>query len=98
MSSAYFHNHSGYDFARQFYEYAYKVAVKIIGGAQYILSAVMHADKCNRSVSEALGKDVLHYYLHVVYAPVEKQILRTKRCKNKSRWCCQGDYHAGPQQ
>lgn len=36
-------------------------------------------------MSEALGRDVYHYYLHVVYIPVvEKQILWSKRCKDKS--------------
>lgn len=36
-------------------------------------------------MSEALGEDVYHYHLHVVYIPVvEKQILWTKRCKDKS--------------
>ena len=45
----------------------------------------MHADERNRAMSEALGKDVYHYHLHVVYIPVvEKQILWSKRCKDKS--------------
>ena len=45
----------------------------------------MHADERNRAISEALGKDVYHYHLHVVYIPVvEKQILWSKRCKDKS--------------
>lgn len=56
-----------------------------MGGEQYILSAVMHADERNRAMSEALGQDVFHYHLHVVYVPVvEKQILWSKRCKDKS--------------
>lgn len=34
---------------------------------------------------ESLGQDVCHYHLHVVYVPVvEKQILWSKRCKDKS--------------
>ena len=45
VNSAYFHNHGGYEFARQFYADAYKAAVEIVGGEQYILSAVMHADE-----------------------------------------------------
>ena len=82
VNSAYFHNHGGYEFARRFYEDAYKAAVEIVGGEQYILSAVMHADERNRAMSEALGQDVYHYHLHVVYVPVvEKQILWSKRCK-----------------
>ena len=83
VNSAYFHNHGGYEFAKKFYEDAYKAAIEIVGGEQYILSAVMHADERNRAMSEALGKDVFHYHLHVVYIPVvEKQVLWTKRCKD----------------
>ena len=85
VNSAYFDNHGGYEYARQFYEEAYKSAVEIVGGEQYILSAVMHADEINRAMSEALGKDVFHYHLHVVYIPVvEKQILWSKRCKEEA--------------
>ena len=85
VNSAYFYNHGGYEFAKQFYADAYKAAVDIVGGEQYILSAVMHADERNRAMSEALGEDVYHYHLHVVYIPVvEKQILWSKRCKDKS--------------
>ena len=85
VNSAYFYNHGGYEFAKQFYADAYKAAVEIVGGEQYILSAVMHADERNRAMSEALGEDVYHYHLHVVYIPVvEKQILWSKRCKDKS--------------
>ena len=70
VNSAYFHNHGGYEFAKKFYEDAYQAAIDIVGGEQYILSAVMHADERNRAMSEALGKDVYHYHLHVVYVPV----------------------------
>lgn len=85
VNSAYFYNHGGYEFAKRFYADAYKAAIKIVGGEQYILSAVMHADERNRAMSEALGQDVFHYHLHVVYVPVvEKQILWSKRCKDKS--------------
>lgn len=83
VNSAYFYNHGGYDFARQFYEEAYRAAVEIVGGEQYILSAVMHADERNRAMSEQLGEDVYHYHLHVVYVPVvKKEILWSKRCKD----------------
>ncbi|WP_289480822.1 plasmid recombination protein, partial [Klebsiella pneumoniae] len=58
VNSAYFYNHGGYDFAKQFYADAYKAAVEIVGGEQYILSAVMHADERNKAMSEALGEDV----------------------------------------
>lgn len=85
VNSAYFYNHGGYEFARRFYADAYKAAVEIVGGEQYILSAVMHADERNSAMSEALGEDVYHYHLHVVYIPVvEKQVLWSKRCKDKS--------------
>ena len=68
-----------------FYHDAYQAAIKIVGGEQYILSAVMHADERNRAMSEALRQDVYHYHLHVVYVPVvEKQIRWSKRCKDKS--------------
>ena len=85
VNSAYFFNHGGYEFTKQFYTDAYKAAIKIVGGEQYILSAVMHADERNRAMSDALGQDVYHYHLHVVYIPVvEKQILWSKRCKDES--------------
>lgn len=85
VNSAYFYNHGGYEFAKQFYHDAYKSAIDIVGGEQYILSAVMHADERNQAMSEGLGEDIYHYHLHVVYVPVvEKQVLWTKRCKNKS--------------
>ena len=85
VNSAYFYNHGGYEFAKQFYADAYKAAVEIVGVEQYILSAVMHADEYNRAMSEALGEDVYHYHLHVVYIPVvEKQILWSKRCKDEA--------------
>ena len=85
VNSAYFYNHGGYEFAKQFYADAYKAAVEIVGGEQYILSAVMHADERNRAMSEALGEDVYHYHLHVVYIPVvKKQIFWSKRCKDEA--------------
>lgn len=83
VNSAYFHNHGGYEFAQAFYAEAYRAAVDIVGGEQYILSAVMHTDEHNQGMSKALGYDVWHYHLHVVYVPVvEKQILWSKRCKD----------------
>ena len=85
VNSAYFDNHGGYEFAKQFYADAYKAAVRVVGGEQYILSAVMHADEINRAITEALDREVYHYHLHVVYVPVvEKQSLWSKRCKDKA--------------
>ena len=78
VNSAYFDNHGGYEFARQFYADAYKAAIQIVGGEQYILSAVMHADEINRAMTEVLGREVYHYHLHVVYIGKRKvQELRT---------------------
>ncbi len=85
VNSAYFYNHGGYDYARKFYEEAYKAAIQIVGDEKFILSAVLHADERNRAMSEALGEDVWHYHLHVVYIPVvEKEILWSKRTKDVS--------------
>ena len=85
VNSAYFYNHGGYEFAKQFYADAYQAAIKIVGGEQYIISAVMHADERNRGMSAALGEDVYHYHMHVVYVPVvDKEVRWTKRCKDPS--------------
>ncbi len=85
VNSAYFYNHGGYEYAKQFYTDAYQAAIKILGGEQYILSAVLHADERNRAMSDALGEDVFHYHLHVVYIPVvEKEIRWSKRCKDEA--------------
>ena len=85
VNTAYFDRHGGYEYAKRFFSEAYKMAVSEAGGEQYVVSAVMHADERNRNLSEELGRDVFHYHLHVVYIPVvEKKILWTKRCKDKS--------------
>lgn len=83
VNSAYFERGGGYEYAKQFFEEAYRLAVKEAGGEQYILSAVMHADERNKALSEQLGRDVYHYHLHVVYVPVvSKEIKWSKRCKD----------------
>jgi hypothetical protein len=83
VNTDYFEQHGGYEYAKKFYEEAYRCAVKEIGGEQYILSAVLHADERNKALSEQLGRDVYHYHLHVAYVPmVEKEVLWTKRCKD----------------
>ena len=85
VNSLYFDERGGYDFAKQFYSDAYKAAIEIVGGEHYMLSAVMHADERNRALSDALGKDVYHYHLHVVYIPiVEKEIRWSARCKDSA--------------
>lgn len=84
VNTSYFNEHGGYDYAKDFFSEAYNMAVQEVGGEQYILSAVMHADERNKSLSEELNRDVYHYHLHVVYIPVvEKEICWTKRCKDK---------------
>ena len=83
VNTSYFEENGGYDFAKKFYEEAYRLAVKEIGGEEYILSAVMHADERNSGLSAELGRDVYHYHLHVIYVPVvAKEILWSKRCKD----------------
>jgi len=83
VNTAYFDRNGGYEYAREFFAEAYRLAVKEAGGEQYVLSAVMHADERNRALSEQLGRDVFHYHLHVVYVPVvDKEIKWTKRCKD----------------
>jgi hypothetical protein len=85
VNTSYFEQHGGYEYAKDFFAEAYKMAVQEVGGEQYILSAVMHADERNKSLSEELDRDVYHYHLHVVYIPVvEKEIRWSKRCKDKS--------------
>ena len=83
VNTEYFDRNGGYEYAKSFFEEAYHHAVEEIGGEQYVLSAVMHADERNKALSEKLGRDVYHYHLHVVYVPVvDKKVLWTKRCKD----------------
>lgn len=84
VNTAYFNERGGYDYTTRFFEDAFHFAEMKVG-SQYILSAVMHADEKNRALSEALGCDVYHYHLHVIYIPiVEKEVRWTKRCKDKA--------------
>jgi len=83
VNTAYFEDHGGYEYAKQFFAEAYKLAVQEAGGEEYVLSAVLHADERNKALSEQLGKDVFHYHLHVVYLPVvDKEIYYKKNNKN----------------
>jgi len=85
VNTAYFENNGGYEYAKKFFEEAYRLAVKEIGGENFILSAVLHADGRNRALSEELGRDVFHYHMHVVYVHVvQKEIKWSKRTKDKS--------------
>ena len=83
VNTEYFDCNGGYEYAKSFFEEAYRHSVNEIGGEQYILSAVMHADERNKAVSEKLGRDVYHYHLHVVYVPVvDKEVYFSKDNKN----------------
>jgi len=83
VNSAYFEHMGGYDYAKQFFAEAYKLAVREAGGEEYILSAVMHSDERNKALSEQYGRDIFHYHLHVVYVPVvDKEIYFKKNNKN----------------
>ena len=82
VNTQYFEDHGGYEYAKRFYEEAYHFIEKEFG-AEYVVSAVMHADELNTEVSERLGKDVYHYHLHAMVIPVvEKEIRWSKRCKD----------------
>ena len=84
VNTACFEERGGYEYAKAFFEEAYRMAVDEVGGEQYILSAVMHADERNKGLSEECGHDVYHYHLHVAYIPVvEKEIRWSKRCKDE---------------
>ena len=82
VNTVYFDQRGGYEYAKSFFEEAYRCAVNEIGGEQYVLSAVMHADERNKALSEELGRDVYHYHLHVVYVPVvQKEVYYRKNNK-----------------
>ena len=84
VNTRYFEEHGGYEYAKQFYEEAYRFGCEIYG-EDNIVSAVMHADEINKAVSEELGKPVYHYHLHIVATPtVRKEILWSKRCKDEA--------------
>lgn len=84
VNTDYFETHGGYEYAKRFYEEAYRFAVKLYGESN-ILSAVLHADEVNLALSDSYGRLVYHYHMHIVALPVvEKQVLWTKRCKDKA--------------
>ena len=85
INTEYFEAHGGYEYAKQFYEDVYHFAEKEMGGSQYIISAVMHADEKNEGLSLQLGNDIYHYHLHVIALPVvEKQVKYSTKCKDKA--------------
>ena len=79
VNSAFFEDGGGYEYAKTFFEEAYRLAVNEIGGEQYVLSAILHADEKNKALSEQLGRDVYHYHLHVVYVPVVQKEVYFKK-------------------
>ena len=82
VNTAYFEEHGGYEYARQFYEEAFHFAEKEYGPCN-IISAVMHADELNTALTDQLGHPVYHYHMHVVALPVvEKEVRWSKRCKD----------------
>ena len=67
------------------HDYRYRYPRKITFCEPKYAVSVARAYGKERAMSEALGEDVYHYHLHVVYIPVvEKEIRWTKRCKDKS--------------
>lgn len=82
VNTTYFEEHGGYEYAKRFYEEAYRFIEKKFG-ADNVVSAVMHADELNVEASERFGKDVYHYHLHAMVIPVvDKEIRWSKRCKD----------------
>lgn len=82
VNTMYFERNGGYDYAKKFYEEAYRFIEKKFG-SEYVISAVMHADELNKAATDDLGRDIYHYHLHAVVLPVvEKEIRWSKRCKD----------------
>ena len=82
VNTMYFERNGGYEYAKQFYEEAYRFIEEKFG-SDNVISAVMHADEINIAATEELGKEVYHYHLHAMVLPVvEKEILWSKRCKD----------------
>ena len=69
INTYFFEMNGGYDYAKRFFEEAYRFAEKEIGG-DYVLSAVMHADEIHRGYQQEYERVMYHYHLHVVYLPV----------------------------
>ena len=84
VNTYFFEMNGGYEYAKQFFEEAYRFAEKEIG-SDYVLSAIMHADEIHRGYQQEYGREMYHYHLHVVYLPVvQKEIIWSKRCKDPS--------------
>ena len=84
VNTMYFERNGGYEYAKSFYEEAYHFLEEKFG-SEYVISAGMHADEINKAATDELGKEVYHYHLHAVVIPVvKKEILWSKRCKDKA--------------
>lgn len=82
VSTDYFEQNGGYEYACRFYEEAFHFAEKIYG-KDNIISAVMHADELNVAMTEKYGRPIYHYHLHIMALPVvDKEVRWTKRCKD----------------
>ena len=82
VNTMYFARNGGYEYARQFYEEAYRF-IENKFGADYVISAVMHADELNKAATDELNVPTYHYHLHATVIPVvDKEILWSKRCKD----------------
>ena len=82
VNTMYFETNGGYEYAKRFYQEAYRYACKKYG-ERNIITAVMHADEINKTATDELGYPVYHYHMHLVAMPtVKKEILWTKRCKD----------------
>ena len=84
VNTMYFERNGGYDYAREFYAEAVRFLEDKFG-SENVISAVMHADEINLALTEKYGRPIYHYHLHIVALPVvEKQVLWSKRCKDKA--------------
>ena len=82
VNTMYFERSGGYEYAKRFYEEAFRFVERKFG-SENVISAVMHADEINKAATDDLGKDVYHYHLHAIVLPVvEKEIKWSKRCKD----------------
>lgn len=82
VNTMYFERNGGYEYAKEFYRIATDF-LKEKFGADYVISAVMHADELNKAATEELRRDTYHYHLHAMVLPVvEKEIRWSKRCKD----------------
>ena len=82
VNTMYFETNGGYEYAKRFYQEAYRYACSKYG-ERNIVTAVMHADEINKAATDELGHPVYHYHMHLVAMPtVKKEILWTKRCKD----------------